>query len=154
VTRLDGTVTDTAPPGQAQGAADAPRPKREILGPAGLVVMVAAILAFTAVSIVIELVTNTGRATFHPTVDVLGPVGDSPNEVRVVFHVRNGSKKAGRPDKCEATLFDVKGERVGTASVSVHEDIQPGETLDLLAVGTTASRPINGAARCRSLEPG
>lgn len=154
-------MTDTAPPGQPQGPAAAsgvpdaaPRPKREILGPTGLVVMVAAILAFTAVSIVIELVTNTGRSTFHPTVDVLGPVGGSPNEVRVVFHIRNGSKKAGRPDKCEATLFDVKRERVGTASVSVREDIQPGETLDLFAVGTTASHPVNGAARCRSLEPG
>ena len=147
-------MTDTAPPGRADGPAAAPPRKREILGPTGLVVMVAAILAFTAVSIVIELVTNTGRSTFHPTVDVLGPVGDSRNEVRVVFHVRNGSKKAGRPDKCEATLFDAKRERVGTASVSVREDIQPGQTLDLFAVGTTGSRPVNGVARCRSLEPG
>jgi len=154
VTRLDATVTDTAPPSPDQGPAAAPRPRREILGPAGLVVMVVAILAFTAVSIVIELVTNAGRGTYHPTVDVLGPVGDSPNEVRVVFHIRNGSKKAGHPDKCEATLFDVKRERVGTASVSVREDIQPGGTLDLLAVGTSGSPPVNGVVRCRSLEPG
>jgi hypothetical protein len=155
VTRLDATVTDTAPPGRDQAApAGAPRPRREILGPTGLVVMVAAILAFTAVSIVIELVSNTGRGTFYPTVDVLGPVAGSPNQVRVVFHVRNGSKKAGRPDKCEATLFDRRRERVGTAAVSVREQIQPGETLDLLSTGTAASRPVNGTARCRSLEPG
>jgi len=148
-------VTDTAPPGQADRQAPAPRrPKREILGPTGLVVMVAAILAFTAVSIVIELVANSGRGSFHPTVDVLGPVGSSRNEVRVVFHVRNDSRRAGHPDKCEATLYDAKRERVGTASVSVQEDIQPGETLDLLSVGTVASsQVVNGAARCRSLEP-
>ena len=149
-------MTNTAPPGQAPGPdrAPPPRPRRELLGPTGLVVMVAAILAFTAVSIVIELVTNTGRATFHPTVDVLGPVAGSPNQVRVVFHVRNGSRKAGHPDKCEAALFDNQRERVGTAAVSVKEDIQPGETLDLQAIGTVAStRVVNGSALCRSLEP-
>ena len=148
-------VTDTAPASdRATPEPPGPRPKREILGPTGLVVMVVAILAFTAVSIVYELAHNTDRSTFKATVDVLGPVSGSPNEVRVVFHVRNQSKKAGHPDVCDASLADPKGDRIGTAEVRLRQDIRPGETFDELAIGTSAGRPVTGAARCRSLEPG
>jgi hypothetical protein len=148
-------VTDTAPPSDRDTPRPpAARPRREILGLTGLVVMVVAILAFTAVSIIFELANNTDRATYKVTVDVLGPVGDSRNQVRVVFHVRNQSKKAGHPDKCEATLTDSKGERVGTAEVRLRQDIRPGQTWDELAIGTAAGRAVTGAARCRSLEPG
>ena len=145
-------VTDTAPaPGPTTPE---PRPRRELLGPTGLVVMVAAILAFTAVSIIFELANNTDRATFKATVDVLGPVPGRSNEYRVVFHVRNQSKKPGHPDKCEASLADAKGDRTGTAEVRLRQDILPGQTLDEQAVATAAGRPITGAARCRGLEPG
>jgi hypothetical protein len=148
-------VTDTAPAsGQTAPEPPPPRGRRELLGPTGLVVMVVAILAFTAVSIVVELANNADRSTFKATVDVLGPVGDSRNQVRVVFHVRNQSKKAGRPDKCEATLTDSRGERVGTAEVRLRQPIEPGQTWDELAIGTAASRPVTGAVRCRGLEPG
>jgi hypothetical protein len=143
-------VTDTAPASDPA----TPPPKREILGPTGLVVMVVAILAFTAVSIVYELAHNTDRSSFKATVDILGQVPGSPNEVRVVFHVRNQSKKPGHPDKCEASLADAKGDRTGTAEVRLRQDILPGQTLDEQAVATAASRPITGAARCRGLEPG
>jgi hypothetical protein len=146
-------VTDTAPPDQATQPPPPP-PRRELLGVTGLVVMVVAILAFTAVSIVIEVSSNTNRSTFKATVDVLGPVSGSRNQVRVVFHVRNQSKKAGRPDKCEATLTNQRGERVGTAEVRLRQPIEPGQTWDEFAIGTAASRPVTGAVRCRGLEPG
>jgi hypothetical protein len=151
---MGSTVTDPAPaPDQATPEPPA-RPRREILGLTGLVVMVVAILAFTAISIVIELANNTDRSTFKATVDVLGPVSGSRNQIRVVFHVRNQSKKAGRPDKCEATLTDPEGERVGTAEVRLRQDIRPGQVWDEFAIGTAASMPVAGAVRCRGLEPG
>jgi hypothetical protein len=148
-------VTDTAPASdRITPEPPEPRPRREILGPTGLVVMVVAILAFTAVSIIFEVAHNTDRATFKATVDVVGPVAGSRNEFRVVFHVRNQSKKAGHPDKCEASLTDPEGDRIGTAEVRLRQDIQPGQTLDEQAVGTAAGRPAAGAVRCRGLEPG
>jgi hypothetical protein len=140
----------TNPASTSQPAAA--RPKREILGPTGLVVMVVAILAFTVVSIVIELVANHGRA-YKATVEVVGPVAGQANEYRVLFHVNNTGSKAGRPDTCEASLYDIKGERVGTAAVTLHQAIAPGGTADLAAIGTAASPPASGAAQCRSLEP-
>jgi hypothetical protein len=151
-------VSTPAPPTQPPDAGGAPTPpqpqrrKREILGPTGLVVMVAAILAFTVVSIVIELVSNHGKS-YTASVDVLEQLPADPNEYQVVFHVANRGSRAGRPDICEATLSDLRGERVGTASVRLRQDIQPGRTLDELAVATAAARPINGQVTCRSLEP-
>ena len=129
------------------------RRKREILGPTGLIVMVVAILAFTAVAIVIELVTNQGKA-FKATVSVLGPAGDSQNQVRLMFRVTNTGTRAGRPDKCEAVLFNISGERVGVGAVSLKEPIQPGATHNEPAIGTAAEPPINGTVHCRALEPG
>lgn len=145
-------------PTQAPGGGGPPPPeapqrrKREIMGPKGLVVMVLAILAFTVVSIVIELVTNQGRS-YSASVNVLEQIPADPNEYQVVFHVTNKGTKAGRPDICEATLFDLRGERVGTASVRLRTPIQPGQTHDELAIATSAARPINGQVTCRSLEP-
>ena len=129
------------------------RRKREILGPTGLVVMVVAILAFTAVAIVIELVSNQGKA-FKATVSVLGPVEDSQNQVRLMFRVTNTGTRAGRPDKCEAILYNISGERVGVGAVSLKKPIQPGTTHDEPAIGTAAEPPINGTVHCRALEPG
>ena len=137
-------------PASSQPAAA--RPKREILGPTGLVVMVVAILAFTVVSIVIELVANHGR-TYKATVEVVGPVAGQANEYRVLFHVTNTGSKAGRPDTCEASLYDLRGERVGTAAVTLQRAIPPGGTDDQPAIGTAASPPASGAVQCRSLEP-
>jgi len=117
-----------------------------------LVVMVLAILAFTAVSIVVELATNHGKS-YTASVNVLDQSPNDPNEFQVVFHIANNGTKAGRPDVCDATLFDLKGERVGTASVRLRTPIQPGQTLDELAVATAAARPVNGQVTCRSLEP-
>jgi hypothetical protein len=144
-------VSTPAPPTSAPNPAE-PRRKREILGPTGLVVMVLAIFAFTAVSIVIELATNHGKS-FTASVDVIGQIPADPNEYQVVFHIANRGTKAGRPDICEATLSDFKGERVGTASVRLRDAIQPGETRDEPAIATAASRPVNGVVNCRSLEP-
>ena len=153
-------MSTPAPPTQPPGAGSQPSPpqpppqrrKREILGPTGLVVMVLAILAFTAVSIIIELVTNHGKS-YTASVNVLQQNPANPNEYQVVFHVSNKGTRAGRPDVCDATLFDFRGERVGTASVRLRTAIQPGQTLDELAVATAAARPINGQVTCRSLEP-
>jgi hypothetical protein len=122
-------------------------------GLVGLVVMVVAILAFTAVSIAIELASNRGKA-FKGTVDVLGVVTGADNEVRLRFHVTNTGNRSGRPDKCEAILYDLKGERVGVAEVRLRQPIAPGETHDELAVGTAAAPPVNGRVHCRGLEPG
>jgi hypothetical protein len=151
---LDDAVSTPAPPTQPPdgGAPPPQRRKREILGPTGLVVMVAVILAFTVVSIVIELVSNHGKS-YTASVDVLEQIPADPNEYQVVFHISNRGTKAGRPDVCEATLKDLRGERVGTASVRLRQDIQPGQTLDELAIATAAARPINGQVTCRSLEP-
>jgi hypothetical protein len=129
------------------------RRKREILGPTGLIVMVVAILAFTAVAIVIEQVSNEGKV-FKASVSVLGPVPDSQNQVRLMFRVTNTGTRAGRPDKCEAVLFNISGDRVGVGAVSLKKAIQPGTTHNEPAIGTAAEPPINGTVNCRALEPG
>jgi hypothetical protein len=157
---LEGAVSTPAPPTQPPGPGSPPAPsqppeqrrKREILGPTGLVVMVATIVAFTIVSIVIEVVSNHGKS-YTASVNVLQQIPADPNEYQVVFHITNNGTKAGRPDLCEATLMDLRGERVGTASVTLHTAIQPGQTLDELAIATAAAHPINGQVTCRSLEP-
>jgi hypothetical protein len=130
-----------------------PLHRRERRGLVGLVVMVVAILAFTAVSVAIELASNRGKA-FKGTVEVLGVVAGADNEVRLRFHITNTGNRSGRPDKCEAILYDIKGERVGVAAVSLRQPIAPGETHDEPAIGTAASPPVNGRVHCRSLEPG
>lgn len=153
-------MSTPAPPTQPPGAGSQPSPaqppqqrrKREIMGPTGLVVMVAVILLFTAVSIVIEIVTNQGKS-YKASVNVLEQIPADPNEYQVVFHITNNGSKAGRPDVCDATLFDFRGERVGTASVRLRTDIRPGQTQDELAVATAAAKPLNGQVTCRSLEP-
>jgi hypothetical protein len=129
------------------------RRRREILGPTGLIVMVVAILAFTAVAIVIELVSNQGKI-FKASVSVLGPVEGSQNQVRLMFRVTNTGTRAGRPDKCEAVLYNISGERVGVGAVSLKKAIQPGTTHDEPAIGTAAEPPFNGTVHCRALEPG
>jgi hypothetical protein len=115
--------------------------------------MVVAILVFTAVAIVIELAANRGK-TFQATVSVLGPVEGSQNQVRLMFRVTNVGSRAGRPDKCEAVLSNISGERVGVAAVSLKDPIQPGATHNEPAIGTAAEPPVNGAVHCRALEPG
>jgi hypothetical protein len=126
------------------------RDRRTIIG---LIVMVVAILAFTAVSVAIELASNRGKA-FKGTVEVLGPLAGADNEVRVRFHITNTGNRAGRPDKCEAILYDIKGERVGVAEVRLRQPITPGQTHQEPAVGTAASAPVHGRVHCRGLEPG
>jgi hypothetical protein len=130
-----------------------PLHRRERRGLLGLVVMVVAILAFTAVSIAVELASNRGKS-FKASVDVLGVVPGADNEVRLLFHVSNTGNRSGRPDKCEAILYDIKGERVGVAEVRLRQPIAPGATHDEPAVGTAASPPVNGRVHCRGLEPG
>src|SRR6266576_263413 len=102
----------SSPPATAQSQPPPGRRQRQLLGPAGLVVMVVAILVFTAVAITIELAANRGRV-FKATVEVVGPVAGSPNQVRLLFHVANTGNRPGRPDKCEAILYNPTGERVG-----------------------------------------
>jgi hypothetical protein len=136
-----------------EAAEDQHQQRRERRGLLGLVVMVVAILAFTAVAIVVEVASNRGKA-FNATVEVLGPVPGADNEVQLVFHVANTGSRTGRPDKCEAILYDIKGERVGVAAVSLRQPIAPGKTHDEPAIGTAASPPVNGRVHCRSLEPG
>ncbi len=129
------------------------RRRRELLGPTALIVMVVAILAFTAVAVVIELANNRGKA-FKATVTVLGPVAGSQNEVRLLFRVTNTGNRTGRPDKCEAILYNFSGERVGVGAVSLKDPIQPGSTHDEPAIGTAAEPPVNGSVTCRALDPG
>ena len=144
----------SSPPVSTQSQPPSPgRRKREILGPTGLIVMVVAILAFTAVAIAIELASNRGK-TFKATVSVLGPVEGSQNQVRLMFRVTNVGSRAGRPDKCEAVLYNISGERVGVGAVSLKDPIQPGATSNEPAIGTAAEAPVNGTVHCRALEPG
>ncbi|HET9007382.1 MAG TPA: hypothetical protein VFQ04_11750, partial [Actinomycetes bacterium] len=125
-------------PATAQSPPPPPgRRKREILGLTGLVVMVVTILVFTAVAITIELATNRGKA-FKATVSVLGPVDGSQNQVRLMFRVTNTGTRTGRPDKCEAVLFNFSGDRVGVGAVSLKEPIEPGATHNEPAIGTSA----------------
>ena len=142
----------SSPPATAHSQPPPGRRKRQILGPAGLVVMVVAILVFTAVAITIELAANRGKV-FKATVEVLGPVAGSPNQVRLLFHVANTGNRPGRPDKCEAILYNPTGERVGVGAVSLKVPIQPGATHDEPAIGTAAEPPVNGTVECRALEP-
>ena len=129
------------------------RRKREILGLTGLVVMVVTILVFTAVAITIELASNRGKA-FKATVSVLGPVDGSQNQVRLMFRITNTGSRTGRPDKCEAVLFNFSGDRVGVGAVSLKQPIEPGATHNEPAIGTSAEPPVNGTVNCRALEPG
>jgi hypothetical protein len=141
-------------PATAQSPPPPPgRRKREILGLTGLVVMVVTILVFTAVAITIELAANRGKA-FKATVSVLGPVDGSQNQVRLMFRVTNTGTRTGRPDKCEAILFNFSGDRVGVGAVSLKEPIEPGATHNEPAIGTSAEPPVNGTVNCRALEPG
>jgi hypothetical protein len=128
------------------------RRKRELMGPTALIVMVVAILAFTAVAITMELAANRGKA-FKATVTIVGPVAGSPNEVELLFRVTNTGNRAGRPDKCEAVLFNFSGDRVGVGAVSLRDPIQPGATHEEPAIGTAAEQPVNGTVHCRALEP-
>jgi hypothetical protein len=127
--------------------------QRERRWVAGLIVMVVAILAFTAVAIGIELASNRGKV-FKATVTVLGPVEGSQNQVRLLFRVANTGSRTGRPDKCEAVLYNLSGERVGVGAVSLKKPIPPGTTHEEPAIGTTAEPPVNGSVTCRALEPG
>jgi hypothetical protein len=129
------------------------RRKRELLGPTALIVMVVAILAFTAVAIAMELAANRGKV-FKANVVVLGPVSGSENKVRLLFRVTNTGNRAGRPDKCEAILYNVSGERVGVGAASLKQPIQPGATHEQEEIGTAAEPPVNGTVHCRALEPG
>jgi len=138
----------TQPPAPSPG-----RRKRELLGPTGLIVMVVAILAFTAVAIAVELAANRGKV-FKANVVVLGPVSGSQNQVRLLFRVTNTGNRPGRPDKCEAVLYNVSGERVGVGAASLKEPIQPGATSEQEEIGTAAEPPVNGTVQCRALEPG
>jgi hypothetical protein len=130
--------------------AEAPRRKRELMGPTGLVVMVVAILLFTLVSIVIEVRGNLG-SRFRGSVDVGAQIRN--DAWRVTFHITNTGTKPGRPDACDATLLDIRGARAGTATIKLKEPIQPGETWDEQAVGTVAQPPVSGVVECRSLSP-
>jgi len=143
----------SSPPATTQSPPPEGRRKRQLLGPTGLIVMVVAILAFTALAIGIELASNRGKV-FKATVTVLGPVEGSQNQVRLLFRVANTGNRTGRPDKCEAILYNATGERVGVGAVSLKEPIPPGGTHDEEAVGTAAEPPINGTVTCRALEPG
>jgi hypothetical protein len=144
----------SSPPAATQPQPPPPgRPKRELLGPTALIVMVVAILAFTAVAIAMELASNRGTA-FKATVTVVGPVAGSPNEFELLFRVANTGNRAGRPDKCEAVLFNFSGDRVGAGAVSLKDPIQPGATQEESAIGTAAEQPVNGTVTCRALEPG
>jgi hypothetical protein len=139
------TTTQPSPPPEGRQ-----RERRWIIG---LIVMVVAILAFTALAIGIELATNRGKA-FKATVTVLGPVEGSQNQVRLLFRVANTGNRTGRPDKCEAVLYNVSGERVGVGAVSLKEPIAPGASHQEPAIGTAAEPPVNGTVHCRALEPG
>jgi hypothetical protein len=140
-------------PATTQSPPPEERRKRQLLGTTGLVVMVVAILAFTALAIGIELATKRGK-DFKATVTVLGPVEGSQNQVHLLFRVANTGNKVGRPDKCEAILFNVSGDRVGVGAVSLKDPIQPGASAEEPAIGTAAEPPINGTVTCRALEPG
>ena len=129
------------------------RRKRELLGPTALIVMVVAILAFTAVAIAMELASNRGKA-FKATVAIVGPVAGSPNQFQLLFWVTNTGNRPGRPDKCEAVLFNLSGDRVGVGAVSLKDTIPPGASHDEPAIGTAAEPPVNGTVHCRALEPG
>ena len=129
------------------------RRKREILGPTGLIVMVVTILVFTAVAITIELASNRGKA-FKATVSVLGPVDGSQNQVRLMFRVTNTGTRPGRPDKCEAVLFNISGDRVGVGAVSLEAAHRARRHPQRARHRHRAEPPVNGTVNCRALEPG
>jgi hypothetical protein len=150
-------VTNTAVPTPTAGAAGpAPderppeerRRDRRVL--IALAAMAAAILLFTAVSIVFEVRQNLG-ARFRADVAVGQQIRN--DAFRVTFRVRNTGTKAGRPDVCDAVLFDVRGVRAGVASVRLRTPIEPGSTYTAEAVGTVARPPVNGVVTCRGLSP-
>ena len=145
---MSGPPAPTQSPTPSEG-----HPRRELLGLPALIIMVVAILAFTALAIGIELASNRGKV-FRATVAVLGPVQGSQSQVRLLFRVANTGNRAGRPDKCEAILYNATGERVGVGAVSLKEPIAPGGTAEEEAVGTAAEAPVNGTVSCRALEPG
>lgn len=150
-------MTNTAAPSPTTGAAD---PAREELPPeerrrdrrvlTALVAMAAAILLFTAVSIVLEVRQNLG-ARFRADVVIGEQIRN--DAYRVTFRVSNTGTKAGRPDICEAVLFDLRGIRAGVAAVRLRTPIEPGSVYTAEAVGTVARPPVNGVVTCRGLSP-
>jgi hypothetical protein len=148
-------VTETATPTPTvPNGAGADRPaeerRRDRRALTAIVVMVLAILLFTAVSIVLEVRRNLG-ARFRAEVTVGQQIRN--DAYQVTFRVANTGTRAGRPDVCDAVLFDLRGARAGVASVRLRTPIEPGSVYDATAVGTVARPPVNGVVTCRSLSP-
>jgi hypothetical protein len=141
------TPTPTVPDGADRPPEERRKDRRALTA---IVVMVVAILLFTAVSIVFEVRRNIG-ARFKADVTVGQQIRNDAFEV--TFHVANTGTRAGRPDVCDAVLLDIRGSRAGVASVRLRTPIEPGSTFDATAVGTVARMPVNGVVTCRSLSP-
>jgi hypothetical protein len=145
-------ATMSSSPSTTQPQPPPPRRRRELLGGTGLIVMVVAILIFTAVAITIELASNQGK-TFRATVSVLGPVPGSQNQVRLLFRVTNAGSRAGRPDKCEAVLFNVTGDRVGVGEVSLRTRSRPAPPTTSPASAPPPSSPSTAPSTAAPLSP-
>jgi len=149
------TKTDTPTPTPATGdpmhdqppAEERRRDRRSLIA---LAAMAAAILLFTAVSIAFEVRQNMG-ARFKAEVTIGQQIRN--DAYRVTFQVTNTGTRAGRPDVCDAVLFDIRGVRAGVASVRLRTPIEPGSAYSADAVGTVARPPVNGVVTCRSLSP-
>lgn len=140
------TATPTQPP--TDPPSEERRRDRRLL--VALASMAVAILLFTAASIVLEVRQNLG-ARFRADVTIGEQIRN--DAYRVTFKVTNTGTRPGRPDVCDAVLFDVRGARAGVASVRLRTPIEPGGFLTAEAVGTVARPAVNGVVTCRSLSP-
>src|SRR5919202_1296389 len=117
----------------------AEHPRRERRWIIGLIVMVVAIVAFTAVAITIELASNRGRV-FRATVDVVGPVAGralAPASPRrsagggrpdLGDHVVDGQPEAALQDRREVALEPARHPR---REGRQHDPVVAGAGLEL-----------------------
>jgi hypothetical protein len=146
------TATPTTPPsGPGAAPPDDPDERRRDRRTLTLLVgTVVAILLFTAVSVVIEISRNYGA---RYRADVVVGEQIRPGAYTVTFKIANTGTRPGRPDVCDAVLFDLRGSRAGVASVRLRSAIEPGSVHEVEAVAPAARPIVNGAVTCRSLSP-
>lgn len=117
-----------------------------------LIAMVVIIFIATIIGSVEQVLVNQGQGPYTATLQIGSTISGS--ELHVLFHVYNTGSKPGRPDQCNASLFDSQGYRVGTAGITLHQAIAPKTTVSIPTIAIIdGSRPVTTIAACTALTP-
>lgn len=114
--------------------------------------MVVIIFIATIIGSIEQVRINQGQGPYTATLQMGTPISGS--QLHVLFRVYNTGSKPGRPDQCNASLFDSQGYRVGTAGITLHQAIPPKTTVSIPTVAIIdGSRPVTTIAACNALTP-